>query len=56
MANDTKKSKALYQNIDKKNLDFKYLLIYNLPTFILHFLLKSKQFLRGKGVDFNVYK
>jgi len=56
MANENVKSRELFKHIDPKNIDFKYQLIYNLPTFILNFLLKTKQFLRSMGIDFNVYK
>lgn len=56
MANENVKSRELFKHIDPKNIDFKYQLIYSLPTFVLKILLKSKQFLRSLGIDFNVYK
>ena len=56
MVGENEKSKMLYHAIAKTNIDLKYWLLYHLPTVFLNILLKTKQYLRGIGIDFNVYK
>lgn len=56
IAGADKESKELYNAILKENIPLKSKFLYQLPQFILIFLLKFKRFLRHNGIDFSVYQ
>lgn len=43
------------KDVDKNNLRFKIRVLFNLPPFVLRFLLKAKHSLKKKGFNFSVY-
>lgn len=55
MAGASEVSKSLYNQISKANLSFKSKTLYFLPKGLLLLLLKMKQWLRRKGIDFSIY-
>ena len=56
IAGANKKSQELYMNILKENISLKSKVLYHLPQWILVVLLKTKRFLRNKGIDFSIYQ
>lgn len=49
--------KNYYLNeVDKNNLGFKTQILFHLPPYLLQYLLKTKHYLKKKGINFTVYQ